>query len=189
MSEHRPELEPGTEGESIVFETEWFNIEQVFCEQGESFTGKPYYRINSPDGIIVLAMTEKDEIVLVRQFRPALGQDTLEFPAGGIDQGETPEQAAIRELHEETGYVCGELSYLGAGRLMLNRHNCLLHAFFGKAAVKDPLSVPCDESEPVLVSHAEFKALVLAGAFEQYAALALLVLAEWKLGRQLVSES
>jgi len=189
MPEQHPKLAPKTENKRTVFETEWFNIEQVFCERGESFRGKPYYRINSPDGIIVLAMTEKDEIILVRQFRPALGQDTLEFPAGGIDQGETPEQATIRELYEETGYACRELCYLGAGRLMLNRHNCLLHAFFGKVAVKDPQFIPCDGIESVLVSYTDFKALVLTGAFDQYAALALLVLVEWKLDGQLVRQS
>jgi ADP-ribose pyrophosphatase len=189
MPNHHPKLVPETENKRTVFKTEWFDVEEISYGHIESFRGKPYYRINSADGIIVLAMTEKDEIILVRQFRPALGQYTLEFPAGDIDQGETPEQAAIRELHEETGYVCRELSYLGAGRLMSNRLNSLLHAFFGKAAVKDPQFIPCAESEPVLVSHTDFKALVLTGAFEQYAALALLVLAEWKLDGQLVRHS
>jgi 8-oxo-dGTP pyrophosphatase MutT (NUDIX family) len=45
------------------------------------------------------------DTILVEQFRPPMGQATLEFPAGLIDQGETPEQAALRELREETGYV------------------------------------------------------------------------------------
>lgn len=45
------------------------------------------------------------DTILVEQFRPPVGQATLEFPAGLIDQGETPEQAALRELREETGYV------------------------------------------------------------------------------------
>lgn len=45
-----------------------------------------------------------DEILLVRQFRPPAGRLTLEFPAGLIDPGETPEATAVRELYEETGY-------------------------------------------------------------------------------------
>lgn len=44
-------------------------------------------------------------IVLIAQFRPPLGCTCLEVPAGLVDAGETPEQAAIRELHEETGYT------------------------------------------------------------------------------------
>lgn len=43
--------------------------------------------------------------LLVKQFRPPVGVETIEFPAGLIDEGETPEQAALRELKEETGYV------------------------------------------------------------------------------------
>lgn len=43
--------------------------------------------------------------ILVKQFRPPLDAWTIELPAGLIDEGETPEEAAIRELREETGYV------------------------------------------------------------------------------------
>jgi len=45
------------------------------------------------------------DTLLVEQYRPPLGRRTLEFPAGLIDEGETPQEAALRELHEETGYV------------------------------------------------------------------------------------
>jgi len=45
------------------------------------------------------------DTLLVEQYRPPLGKRTLEFPAGLIDEGETPQEAALRELHEETGYV------------------------------------------------------------------------------------
>lgn len=47
----------------------------------------------------------EDEVVLVKQFRPALDSYTIEAPAGLIDEGETAEQAALRELKEECGYV------------------------------------------------------------------------------------
>lgn len=45
------------------------------------------------------------ETILVEQFRPPLQQNTMEFPAGLVDAGETVEQAALRELREETGYT------------------------------------------------------------------------------------
>ncbi len=54
--------------------------------------------------MIVPWISESRELVIIRQFRPPARGYIYEFPAGLIDQGETPEQAAERELREETGY-------------------------------------------------------------------------------------
>ncbi|XP_069012668.1 ADP-sugar pyrophosphatase [Embiotoca jacksoni] len=60
------------------------------------------------DGVGIIALLKrtlhKDCVVMVKQFRPPMGCCTLEFPAGLIDEGETAEAAALRELKEETGY-------------------------------------------------------------------------------------
>ncbi|XP_058480041.1 ADP-sugar pyrophosphatase [Solea solea] len=60
------------------------------------------------DGVGIIALLKRtlhrDCVVMVKQFRPPMGCCTLEFPAGLIDDGETAEAAALRELKEETGY-------------------------------------------------------------------------------------
>ncbi|XP_072309712.1 ADP-sugar pyrophosphatase [Eucyclogobius newberryi] len=60
------------------------------------------------DGVGIIALLKrtlhKDCVVMVKQFRPPMGSYSLEFPAGLIDKGETAEEAALRELKEETGY-------------------------------------------------------------------------------------
>jgi len=47
--------------------------------------------------------------IIIEQFRPPIGKFVVEFPAGLMDEGETPEQAALRELEEETGYIGEEV--------------------------------------------------------------------------------
>lgn len=59
--------------------------------------------VRHPGGVVVLPLLEGGRTVLVRQFRYAVGRQTLELPAGKIEPGESPLEAAARELAEETG--------------------------------------------------------------------------------------
>ena len=62
---------------------------------------------NASNGAVVIIATMKHskEMILIRQYRPPVGNFIIEFPAGLIDNGETPETSALRELKEETGYT------------------------------------------------------------------------------------
>ena len=62
-------------------------------------------RVGGLGAVMIIAVLQPDDrIVLIRQFRPPAGKYLIEFPAGLIDPGETPEKTAVRELFEETGY-------------------------------------------------------------------------------------
>jgi 8-oxo-dGTP pyrophosphatase MutT (NUDIX family) len=69
--------------------------------------------LESQDWVNVIAVTPEKKIVVVKQFRFGVSKITVEIPAGKLDEGETSEQAAIRELKEETGYVTDTWRYLG----------------------------------------------------------------------------
>ena len=70
-----------------------------------------------PDGqefAAIIALTNNKKVVIARQFRPGPELVMEELPGGFVDPGETPEDAALRELLEETGYEAGEAKYLGS---------------------------------------------------------------------------
>ena len=94
----------------VAFATPWFQILSKTMRPGED----PYYSLRLPDYVSVVALTEEQRVLIVRQYRPAVERDTLELPSGLVDPGETPEEAARRELLEETGYQGGSWELLGA---------------------------------------------------------------------------
>jgi 8-oxo-dGTP pyrophosphatase MutT (NUDIX family) len=69
--------------------------------------------IDCPDWANVVAITPDDRMLFVRQYRPAVDQVTLEIPGGLVDPGECPDEAARRELEEETGFVSSRWEKLG----------------------------------------------------------------------------
>lgn len=69
--------------------------------------------IDCPDWVNVVALTHDGQLVMVEQYRHGTATVTLEVPGGMIDPGETPAEAARRELREETGYDCEALQWLG----------------------------------------------------------------------------
>ncbi len=62
--------------------------------------------------VALVPLVDRDHVCLVKNHRYAVGATLLEVPAGTIDEGETPEQTAHRELAEETGFRAGGLTYL-----------------------------------------------------------------------------
>ena len=61
--------------------------------------------VRHPKSVVLIPVPETGHVILIRQYRHAVGQWLWELPAGSVDEGESPEQAARRECHEEIGQV------------------------------------------------------------------------------------
>lgn len=95
--------------EKLIYKGPIFDLIQTHVE----VKGKLFQRdiIKVPGGVGLLVV-ENQQILLVRQHRTAVHQDTLEIPAGKLEYGEDPKETGFRELNEETGYTCADLKLI-----------------------------------------------------------------------------
>jgi ADP-ribose pyrophosphatase len=120
---------------------------------------------HEPQVVCILALTEEHQVILARQFRPGPEQILLELPGGCIEASETPQQAAERELLEETGYR-GTLQFVGASLddayTTLVRHNFVATACWKQ---QEPQSGKGEFTEAVLMPLADFRQHLRGGQF------------------------
>lgn len=90
----------------------WLTARKDFIELPDGRQNDEYYVLEYPDWVNVIAITDDGSFVMERQYRHGLGNTCYELPCGVIEEGETPLEAAKRELQEETGFGGGEWSKL-----------------------------------------------------------------------------
>ncbi len=90
-------------------------IIDVRIENVELPNGNTGYRefVDHPGGVGIVAITNDNKILMVKQYRKAVEKEILEIPAGKLEKGEDPPECGKRELEEETGYKANEFVYLG----------------------------------------------------------------------------
>jgi ADP-ribose pyrophosphatase len=165
-----------------VFHTPYFSIEASKKNYSED---TPYYRILTNDSVICLILNSNDEIILVRQMRPNLGYETFEFPAGTIEIDEVADQAAKREVEEETGFLC-KFIFLGNCRLLMNRLNNVEHLYIG---LVESIGNKKDTNTFVKkISRKSFLDSIKNNQFEQLAALGIIKLVNVNFGIDFLNE-
>jgi len=103
--------------------------------------------VNHPGAVAIIAITSEGKLVLVEQYRKALERSIIEIPAGKLEPGEKPEKTARRELEEETGYGCQELTYLQTFATSPGFADEVIHLFVAKDLYKIEEKADLDEDE------------------------------------------
>lgn len=148
---------------------------------GEEHT---FHIADAPDGVLVIALTDGGDLVMVEQWRHPLQRVTLELPSGIIDPGETPEQAGIRELREETGYGGGEPECIGCLVLNPSWQTTRLYTVVIRGARREG-DKELDDAEDTRVcclAPDEARRRVLAGDIDTAPMVSALALFSWRTG-------
>lgn len=122
--------------ENILRLGPWLSVRQECVELPSGVQIPTWYVLEFPNWINVIAETRDGELVMIDQYRHAYGQTCYELVAGVIDEGETPLEAAKRELLEETGFGGGEWSAFMTLSPNPSNHNNLSYTFLAKGVEK-----------------------------------------------------
>ena len=174
----------------FLVDAPWLKVAKEKCELPNGKVIDDFYTLWQPDWVLILARTTDCKWVMTEQYRHGTGKIALEFPAGIIDRGETPEEAAIRELQEECGYgICQNddankdltgsfaasplrmtenvITYLGSFPVNPDRHRGKFHVVFidgversGKTSFDDT-----EDIETSTISDKELQAKIAEGTF------------------------
>lgn len=148
---------------SYLFKDLWFTVRKDKCITPENTIVDPYYVYEFPTWVTVVALTEDNKVIMVRQYRHALGETLMEIPGGCVDDTDkTLEEAAARELLEETGYICDQYDYLGKISANPSTNNNIMHMYLARNGkkVKEQELDHNEEIEVYLLSIEEIKELL-----------------------------
>lgn len=103
--------------------------------------------VNHPGAVAIIAITDEGKLVVVEQYRKALERSIIEIPAGKLEPGEEPAVTAARELEEETGYGCKELTYLQSFATSPGFADEIIHIFIARDLYEIEDRAAMDEDE------------------------------------------
>ena len=176
------ELREETVASQIIYQGKivTLKVDQVRLPNGEP-AGREV--VEHPGGVAILAVFEDGTVPIVRQFRYPFRKVVTELPAGKLEKGEDPHPAALRELEEEVGVTCGELTYLGCLYSSPGFSTEVLHMYLAR----DLRQGAChpDEDEFLEVERVPFQQLVeqvLSGEITDAKTVALVLKTKLLLG-------
>jgi 8-oxo-dGTP pyrophosphatase MutT (NUDIX family) len=161
----------------LAYESPYVDVVEKQVDLGGARGVETFWSVRTGGYAAVVALTDDGLIPLVSQYRPAVEAHVLELPSGTIEDGESPADAARRELLEETGCRCENVLPLGRLHVDSGRFETQQWAFFASGA--RVVDAPRGDEELSLhfVSPSDLRASILSGEFNHSAHVAMVGLA------------
>ena len=162
-----------------LIQVRWLRLRADDCVTPDGVDVAPFYVLEYPDWVQIVALDANDHIVMVEQYRHGLGVMSLELPGGAVEQSDTgPLNAAARELEEETGLVSTEWQHVAQLSPNPATHNNLCHVVFARnvCARSAPVDDPAERLRVVSLPIGEAIHLAMSGKIIQAVHVAALVL-------------
>ena len=165
--------------EKTVYEcTPWIRVDVQKIKLPDGKIVDDYHQLVMPESVVVYPVIFDDKVLMLEVYRHGVGDTTHLFPGGFIDQGETPLDAAKRELLEETGFGGGEWKSMGSYVPNSNYGGGKVHMFkvAGVEKVQPPNSGDLEETEIHLMNREMLMKAVSDGRITSLSSIAALSL-------------
>jgi ADP-ribose pyrophosphatase len=165
--------------ETLLDVPPWLRVYREHVRLPNGYEIDDYYRVDMPEWSQVFAVTADGRVPMIEQYKHGAGTMSLELPAGYIDAGEAPEDAARREFREEVGMEADDWRYLGYFFTDGNRGCGGSYLFLARGARQ--IGTPDLEESEIFIQHrltlAEVRAAWLGGRIRNTATMAAVGLA------------
>lgn len=140
----------------------WLTVRQDKCELPNGKVIDSFYVNEYPNWVNVFALTKDGKVIMVKQYRHGINTIEIELPGGVAEEGESMEEAVLREAMEETGYKFENIEHLGKVCANPSTTNNYMHMFLatGGEKVAEQKLDDTEEVEVLLLTIDEVKALV-----------------------------
>jgi ADP-ribose pyrophosphatase len=139
--------------------------------------------IEHGNSVAMVPVDDEERVLLVRQYRKAPEKSLLEVPAGGLEDGESPEEGALRELQEEVGVTAGKMQLMAGFWLTPGFCTEYMHAYMATDLMPSVLAPDDDENiEVVRVPLAQIPEIIRSGEIQDAKSIAALLMAIYMYG-------
>jgi ADP-ribose pyrophosphatase len=114
----------------------WLTVRKDKCELPDGRIVPSFYVNEYPEWVNALALTKDGKVIMVKQYRHGIGEESIELPGGVVEEGESWQHGMERELLEETGFQFDHLEYLGKISANPSTTNNFMHMFLARGGTK-----------------------------------------------------